>query len=58
MLSATESVASRLAIIQEKAEGVSAAVTTVNTVSQRTNLLSLNAAIEAERRGSSAAGSR
>lgn len=51
LLSATESVASRLAIIQEKAEGVSAAVTTVNTVSQRTNLLSLNAAIEAEKAG-------
>ena len=51
LLSATESVASRLAIIREKAEGVSAAVTTVNTVSQRTNLLSLNASIEAEKAG-------
>ena len=51
LLSATESVASRLSIIQEKTDGISSAVTTVNTVSQRTNLLSLNASIEAEKAG-------
>lgn len=51
LLSATESVASRLSIIQEKTDGISSAITTVNTVSQRTNLLSLNASIEAEKAG-------
>jgi methyl-accepting chemotaxis protein len=48
---ATATVAARLAAINEKASGITAIVTTINHVADRTNLLSVNAAIEAEKAG-------
>ena len=48
---ATGLVAARLAAINEKAAGITAIVTTINHVADQTNLLSVNAAIEAEKAG-------
>jgi methyl-accepting chemotaxis protein WspA len=48
---ATATVAARLAAINEKASGITAIVTTINQVADQTNLLSVNAAIEAEKAG-------
>jgi len=47
----TESVAARLAEIRQKAAAISAVVTTITKVADQTNLLSVNAAIEAEKAG-------
>ncbi len=51
LLSAADSVASRLAVIKEKTERISASISTISIVGERTNMLSLNAAIESERAG-------
>ena len=48
---ATASVSSRLGIINDRAAKISTVITTINHVSERTTLLSLNAAIEAEKAG-------
>lgn len=48
---AANSVASRLATISEKAQGINAIVGTITKVADQTNLLSVNAAIEAEKAG-------
>ena len=45
------SIAQRLATINERAEGITRIVTTIATVADQTNLLSVNAAIEAEKAG-------
>lgn len=51
MQSATENISSKLAILSEKADNINTVVTTINRVADQTNLLSLNAAIEAEKAG-------
>ena len=47
----TRSVSSRLSAIDEKATGIGAVVTTITKVADQTNLLSVNAALEAEKAG-------
>ncbi|MDQ1362592.1 MAG: methyl-accepting chemotaxis protein WspA [Pseudomonadota bacterium] len=51
MRAATESISSKLAVLSEKADNINNVVTTINRVADQTNLLSLNAAIEAEKAG-------
>lgn len=48
---ATRGVSSKLSILSKKADNINTVVTTINRVADQTNLLSLNAAIEAEKAG-------
>ncbi|VAW81547.1 Methyl-accepting chemotaxis protein I (serine chemoreceptor protein) [hydrothermal vent metagenome] len=48
---ATVSISSKLAILNDKASNINNVVITINKVADQTNLLSLNAAIEAEKAG-------
>lgn len=48
---ATSSISSKLAVIREKANDINLVVTTITKVADQTNLLSVNAAIEAEKAG-------
>jgi methyl-accepting chemotaxis protein len=56
MVEATESIGSKLSVINEKASNINTVVTTIAKVADQTNLLSLNAAIEAEKAGEYGAG--
>ncbi len=47
----TSKISMKLAMINEKTNNINAVVTTINKVAEQTNLLSLNAAIEAEKAG-------
>jgi len=49
--SATQSISHRLSLITEKANTISGVTTTITRIADQTNLLSLNASIEAEKAG-------
>lgn len=51
IMEASGSINSRLAVLSEKASNINSVVTTITKVADQTNLLSLNAAIEAEKAG-------
>lgn len=56
LVRSTASVSTRLAAIRDRTEKITSMVTTIVAVADRTNLLSLNAAIEAEKAGPAGAG--
>jgi methyl-accepting chemotaxis protein len=56
LASATHSISTRLGVIDEKTESVKTVVSTINRVADQTNLLSLNASIEAEKAGEAGRG--
>ncbi len=51
LLSASDEIAEKLQIIRQKTDNINHVITTVTKVANQTNLLSLNAAIEAEKAG-------
>jgi methyl-accepting chemotaxis protein WspA len=51
VMEATDSINAKLAVLNEKAGNISKVTTTITKVADQTNLLSLNAAIEAEKAG-------
>lgn len=51
LAAATDSISTKLSVINEKANNINNVVTTITKVADQTNLLSLNAAIEAEKAG-------
>jgi len=56
MENATMDIVNRLSVLSEKAGNIAGVVKTINKVADQTNLLSLNAAIEAEKAGEYGAG--
>lgn len=51
MVDASSNIAGKLAVLNEKASNITTVITTITKVADQTNLLSLNAAIEAEKAG-------
>ncbi len=51
IMDAANVISSRLEIMRQKTEGISAIVTIISSISEKTNLLSLNAAMEASKSG-------
>lgn len=51
MVDASQNIAAKLAVLNEKAGNITSVITTITKVADQTNLLSLNAAIEAEKAG-------
>jgi methyl-accepting chemotaxis protein WspA len=51
MMEASSSITGKLAVLSEKTANINSVVTTITKVADQTNLLSLNAAIEAEKAG-------
>jgi methyl-accepting chemotaxis protein WspA len=51
IVEAAKSIASRFEVLNEKAKNINSVITTITKVADQTNLLSLNAAIEAEKAG-------
>jgi methyl-accepting chemotaxis protein WspA len=56
MVSATDSISAKLAALSEKASNINSVLTTITRVADQTNILSLNAAIEAEKAGEAGRG--
>lgn len=56
MMAATESISAKLAALSEKANNINGVLTTITRVADQTNILSLNAAIEAEKAGEAGRG--
>ena len=51
LVESTASVSAKLGLIREKADSINTVITTITKVADQTNLLSINAAIEAEKAG-------
>jgi methyl-accepting chemotaxis protein WspA len=56
MVAATDSISAKLAALSEKANNINSVLTTITKVADQTNILSLNAAIEAEKAGEAGRG--
>ncbi|HEX8788371.1 MAG TPA: methyl-accepting chemotaxis protein [Telluria sp.] len=56
MVAATDSIGAKLAALSEKASNITGVLTTITKVADQTNILSLNAAIEAEKAGEAGRG--
>ncbi len=56
MVAATDSIGAKLAALSEKASNINGVLITITKVADQTNILSLNAAIEAERAGDAGRG--
>lgn len=56
MVAATDSIGAKLAALSEKASNINGVLVTITKVADQTNILSLNAAIEAERAGDAGRG--